>query len=305
MSDMTLAVARNEARNIGKKRFSVSTPCVNGHYSERMVSTGRCVTCRDHDNRRKYLLHRDDRVRQEREKRARSRGVQQNQHVHEWCRYQIARGAFKNIPPTDRKTAKNNGMTRFFTGIPCKNGHLAQRLTSTGKCLVCHRNRAARQRYSDPQNHNQKARTYRLKNRDVIALRAAARRKQNPSASTAASHRWRAKNYEKHIALMRLYYASNIDKERQRSRLKSARRRIVAGTFSASDIDKIWHLQKCRCAMCRAKLSTSSRRLDHIQPLAKGGTNWPKNLQWLCHPCNQRKHASDPLAYSRKLGLLL
>lgn len=30
------------------------------------------------------------------------------------------------------------GTTRYFTGKPCKRGHIAERLTSCGRCLECH-----------------------------------------------------------------------------------------------------------------------------------------------------------------------
>lgn len=36
-----------------------------------------------------------------------------------------------------RATAKANGLPRFFTGIPCKNGHLSERNTKGNYCLAC------------------------------------------------------------------------------------------------------------------------------------------------------------------------
>lgn len=36
-----------------------------------------------------------------------------------------------------RKSAQQLNMTRYFTGKPCKRGHIASRLTSCGKCSVC------------------------------------------------------------------------------------------------------------------------------------------------------------------------
>jgi len=37
------------------------------------------------------------------------------------------------------KEAKEVGQTRYFTGLPCKNGHVAQRLTSNKYCVECKR----------------------------------------------------------------------------------------------------------------------------------------------------------------------
>lgn len=36
-------------------------------------------------------------------------------------------------------TAKANGLSRFFNGIPCKHGHLSERYTRTGNCCECNR----------------------------------------------------------------------------------------------------------------------------------------------------------------------
>ncbi|MCW6035593.1 HNH endonuclease [Spirulina subsalsa FACHB-351] len=46
---------------------------------------------------------------------------------------------------------------------------------------------------------------------------------------------------------------------------------------------------------CRSCGSTQNLEVDHIIPLAKGGTNDLSNLQALCRPCNRRKkHYVDP-----------
>src|SRR5574338_906479 len=36
-----------------------------------------------------------------------------------------------------RKEAKKQGLTKYFTGNPCKYGHIAERFVSTSHCLVC------------------------------------------------------------------------------------------------------------------------------------------------------------------------
>lgn len=46
----------------------------------------------------------------------------------------------------NRRTAIQRGMHKFFTGLPCRNGHVNLRYTNTGACLSCiavhNRNRA-------------------------------------------------------------------------------------------------------------------------------------------------------------------
>ena len=46
-----------------------------------------------------------------------------------------------------RSDAKKKGLTRYFTGIECVNGHIEERFTSNGDCLGCSRDRRAREDY--------------------------------------------------------------------------------------------------------------------------------------------------------------
>ncbi len=40
--------------------------------------------------------------------------------------------------PISRQEAKERGLPRFFTGKPCKRGHVAERWTSNTICVLCH-----------------------------------------------------------------------------------------------------------------------------------------------------------------------
>ena len=37
----------------------------------------------------------------------------------------------------ERQIARALGMNRYFTGKPCKNGHIAERWVSKAKCVQC------------------------------------------------------------------------------------------------------------------------------------------------------------------------
>lgn len=91
----------------------------------------------------------------------------------------------------DRKMAIAMGLKRFFTGKPCKNGHVAERFVSGSHCIVCNSVLAC---------HN------RVQNRE-------------------ADRRYREKNSEKIKERKRNYHALNREKERARSRLYSAQNR--------------------------------------------------------------------------------
>ncbi|WP_330203089.1 HNH endonuclease [Cyanobacterium sp. Dongsha4] len=57
----------------------------------------------------------------------------------------------------------------------------------------------------------------------------------------------------------------------------------------------IYERDKFQCQSCGKKENETQLNIDHIIPLAKGGSNDLSNLQTLCYQCNQRKKANfDP-----------
>lgn len=60
--------------------------------------------------------------------------------------------------------------------------------------------------------------------------------------------------------------------------------------------------QHARCYYCLTSLKDKTLHVDHIHPIAKGGTNKTSNLVLTCAPCNLRK--SDNLLPKEKKRLL-
>lgn len=60
--------------------------------------------------------------------------------------------------------------------------------------------------------------------------------------------------------------------------------------FLASERAVIYNRNKGRCALCGRFLPCNAFTIDHIVPLAKGGTNELDNLQCTCKTCNLIKH---------------
>jgi len=57
----------------------------------------------------------------------------------------------------------------------------------------------------------------------------------------------------------------------------------------------VYQRDRHQCQSCGKTTPEISLSIDHIVPLALGGTNDLSNLQTLCLPCNQRKkHHYDP-----------
>ena len=77
-----------------------------------------------------------------------------------------------------RAEARERGLTRFFTGLVCKNDHTSERLTSNGGCVECIRDRRVLAESRRRDVINQKMREYRAKNAEK--MRAYDRSRRQP-----------------------------------------------------------------------------------------------------------------------------
>ena len=50
-----------------------------------------------------------------------------------------------------REIAARLGLKRFFTGVPCRNGHIYECLVNGKECVECHRLSLQRQKARDPE----------------------------------------------------------------------------------------------------------------------------------------------------------
>lgn len=77
----------------------------------------------------------------------------------------------KHIHIIPRQVAKSLGMKRYFTGGRCVNGHIWERLTSNGSCLLCSQEKARANYRVNPSDNLAKQKIYREKNREHILAR--------------------------------------------------------------------------------------------------------------------------------------
>lgn len=243
--------------------------------------------------------------------------------------------------PSTRAEALEKGEMFYSTGQPCKRGHVALRLAKGGKCVQCNREQCQRHYEKNAEAIIAQKREYQAENREqVLETRARFRevnreRLREECRAYHASHRaersaysrvWRAsltpeerkahdkKNHAKHRAyrlakhkewMQRTGYQwHQVNPEGQAA--KNARRRAkirqAEGFYTEDDVARISKAQGGRCACCKRKAKLA---VDHIVPLAKGGSNWPSNLQLLCKPCNGQKAARDPIEFMQSKGALL
>lgn len=137
--------------------------------------------------------------------------------------------------------------------------------------------------------HRATSLAYAKANPDLVRRKAAERHAKDPGKKRAQARQWQKDNPDKVRANIENRRARNIGAE---------------GRYTSDDAAAIRKIQKNRCAYCRCKLGRGGH-LDHIKALSKGGSNWPRNLQWLCAPCNISKNARDALEFARSRGFLL
>lgn len=233
-----------------------------------------------------------------------------------------------------RAAAKAAGERIYHTGEPCSEGHLSGYTVVAGQCYECSlinarawkaKNKEKTRAHSRKSAIKRRAAVakykaeWREKHRDRLKIKSEEYKKNNREKILAGQKRayaknrdyyakwgaeYRAKNAEAIKARRAKQKAENPEKFRAWDRRKLAKRRGAPGKHTAEDIADIHRLQKGRCAYCRVKLG-EFYHVDHITALSRGGTNDRKNLQILCQPCNQAKHALDPVRFAQKLGMLL
>lgn len=127
----------------------------------------------------------------------------------------------------------------------------------------------------------------------------------NLETRTESISKWQKENKSKLRQYGSAWTKRNPDKVKIKQHARRARMKSSGGTYTEEDVRKLLALQKFRCAnpRCR-KLIKKCYEIDHVQPIAKGGTNWPDNLQLLCRHCNQKKQARDPYDWAQDNGRL-
>jgi len=146
---------------------------------------------------------------------------------------------------------------------------------------------------ANPERAKELVNSWRSKNNEKVNFYSSSWRKSNKEKANAATAAWRKINPEK----------ASIHARNRRSRKNNAE-----GNHAAKDVLAIFEAQRGLCANCGNKLFKSGGKkyhVDHIMPLALGGSNWPSNLQCLCPACNLSKGAKHPAQWAKQQGKLI
>ena len=185
-----------------------------------------------------------------------------------------------NLPRT-RAEAKASGATHYFTGEPCKHGHIAPRKTK-GACLEClkvewQKGHEARAEYFKQYNQSeagQKAKkSYYERNKEAVIARAAARPKEE-----------RSKHREK-------YKIQNPELYKSLTSVRKRRHKNATPSWVTKE-QKLMMRQLYLEAMKLTKLTGERYVVDHIVPLINPtvcGLHVPWNLRLITQAENLKK----------------
>lgn len=129
----------------------------------------------------------------------------------------------------------------------------------------------------------------------VIERRRATKKRRydaNPEPLRAKSKRWRVANPEKTRELHYRWCLENPERSEVIAQTARARRRVrqnaVVERFSRQEV---WDRSEGVCGICDEPADPQDWHVDHIVPLARGGSHTLANVQ-ASHPaCNQKKWA--------------
>jgi len=184
------------------------------------------------------------------------------------------------------KTCIKCGSNEFYERgdcAPCARANAKQwRLDNKERAAEAYKKWAAKNKERISETYKR----WREKNMEEANKHNRAYRAKYPERARAASDNWKKANPEAAAAI----------KENRRCRIMGQ-----GGTFTKDDVFKLRETQGDKCAVCRKDIS-AKRHIDHIMPIALGGSNNPDNLQLLCPPCNHRKAAKHPEVFMREVA---
>ena len=199
---------------------------------------------------------------------------------------------------------------------------------ASGRCRPCAKVAAAAGYVANKEKVTEQHRAWQMANAERYnALKAANRllRKAPVKEGTPAERkkarnaRWRSENRDRQARTGAAYYATHrkqvIDRQsayrrenpeyvRPKNHRRRAKKLAAGGKLSRGLTTTLFTLQRGKCACC-GELLGNDYHLDHIMPLALGGSNTDDNMQLLRQLCNLQKAAKHPVEFMQQRGYLL
>lgn len=177
-----------------------------------------------------------------------------------------------------RQEAKRRGLGHYFTGKPCRRGHMGKRRVSDWSCVICKLENGRKSRSTDPERFREHSRRYMERNREqeLKRQRESKRRRYVIDRETILS-RNRAWGIKKRTTKL------------IRNRRRRAAEKLVENSLTAADWNSLV-ARSPRCHWCKRRFTNTRKPThDHVVPIIEGGANTLENSVCSCGGCNSRK----------------
>ncbi len=169
-----------------------------------------------------------------------------------------------------RQEAIAQKLTRYFTGKPCKHGHIAERLICGSQCLECNRLRA-----------KAKNAAWRARNPDKVKKHKHDTYMRHRERLLKEQNQYRTEHKERYQAYFKSYKKTNNGKVNATNKRRDlAKKQRTPAWLTADDF---WIMQEIyELAALRSRMTGFKWHVDHIVPLqgtTVSGLHVPINLQ--------------------------
>ena len=183
-----------------------------------------------------------------------------------------------------RKEAMERDLKYYFTGKPCKHGHIASRCTANGSCNQCARESETRKRYQAAYYQKNKQRLHESNKQWV---------KNNPEKFSKIQSKSSKKNIERRREYARKHRAENPSLYNFYCRTRQAKQCNATPKWANYEAIKVKYKER----NTMSKVKGLAYNVDHIVPLQGEnvcGLHVPWNLQIITADENIAKSNSLP-----------
>lgn len=182
-------------------------------------------------------------------------------------------------------TAKDHGIKRYFTGMPCLKGHVCERLTSNRSCDMCSYEKVKSKKEIDRRKlaYSLNKKEILSKNKKYRATKGAMdKRKEHASRNKDKIRRQKMDWYEKNKDRINEHYRLSRKTDEKKAVAKAARERnkpkFIARSLSRRMIVAVKLGRGCRTSDVLGYTPEMLR--DRIEFQFKDGMNWENYGEW-------------------------
>lgn len=165
-----------------------------------------------------------------------------------------------------RKEAAQAALPVYFDGEFCKEGHLSDKYTVSGKCVECSK---------ENMSHLSREAETKRKFVEVLKLRRERREQRGQKFTSIFENE---EDFLKHIK-------TRLDRHKYREWGDGS----VFSEVTPEEILEILEEQNYECKACYTHFSECGFEIEHIIPIKAFGGHHKKNIQLLCSTCNRSK----------------